>query len=85
MKLVFGLLLLITLSCSKEEDEHCYKCTTTVRVSPSNLGGNSTSYANVCGTAEEIKRAQERGTSTATSRRGNISVTVRTTTICRRR
>lgn len=89
MKKVLFLFVALTatvFSCKKEsEKKYCWKCITTVTMTPSSAGGTGTSTNTVCDQSEEqIRNYEKAGTQTTTSSAGGVTVTMKSTTKCGR-
>jgi hypothetical protein len=87
MKRIAVLILTITLSapsCKKEsEKKYCWKCITTVTMTPSSAGGTGSSTNTVCDQSQEdIDKYEKAGTQTTTSSSGGYTVTMKSVTNC---
>lgn len=83
-KLSLLLFVAAGISCKKEANQKfCWKCITTVTMTPSSVGGSGTSTTTVCDMNEADKDKYEKaGTQTTTSSSGGYTVTMKSTTKC---
>jgi hypothetical protein len=86
VSILFVALTFTAFSCKKEsEKKYCWKCITTVTMTPSSAGGSGTSTNTVCDQSEEqIRNYEKAGTQTTTSSSGGYTLTMKSTTHCTR-
>lgn len=84
------ILIFVLFACQKDET-FCFKCTTLITTTTSGTGyasdtDTTTSTVEKCDLTEKEADSIEKGlTSTATSKNGNITVTVKSTCTCIRK